>query len=58
VESTLGSDCHEEADMYWHNGWDWLWMTFVMGFWLVVLGVVIYLAVRFALGDHDRTRRP
>ena len=44
--------------MYWHDGWDWLWMTFVMGFWLLVLGVVIYLAVRFALGDHDRTRRP
>ena len=44
--------------MYWHDGWDWPWMTFVMGFWLVVLGVVIYLAVRFALGDHDRTTRP
>lgn len=42
--------------MYWHDGWDWLWMTFAMGFWLVVLGVV-YLAVRFALGDRDRASR-
>lgn len=41
--------------MYWHDGWDSLWMTFVTGFWLVVLGVVTYLAVRFALGDRDRT---
>jgi len=58
VDLILGSNRLEEADMYWHDSSDWLWMTFVMGFWLVVLGVVIYLAVRFALGDHDRTRRP
>jgi flagellar biogenesis protein FliO len=34
------------------DGWDWLWMTFGMGFWLVLIGVVVYIAVRLA------TRRP
>ncbi len=32
----------------WMNGWDWLWMTLMMGFWLVVLGAVIYIGVRLA----------
>ena len=32
----------------WVDGWDWLWMTLMMGFWLVVLGAVIYIAVRLA----------
>jgi len=43
--------------MYWHGGWDWLWMTFAMGFWVVTLGVVVYIAVRLALGDRDKTSR-
>ena len=30
------------------DSWDWLWMSFMMGFWLVVLGAVVYLAVRLA----------
>ena len=30
------------------DGWDWLWMTLTMGIWLVVLGAVIYIAVRLA----------
>lgn len=32
----------------WNDRWDWLWMTLMMGFWLAVLGAVVYLAVRFA----------
>ena len=32
----------------WVNGWDWLWMTLMMGFWLVVLGAVIFIGVRLA----------
>lgn len=32
----------------WVNGWDWLWTTMMMGFWLVVLGAVIFIAVRLA----------
>jgi heme/copper-type cytochrome/quinol oxidase subunit 2 len=34
--------------MYGHDNGDWLWMTLVMGFWVIVLGVVVYAAVRFA----------
>jgi hypothetical protein len=30
------------------DGWDWLWMTSMMGFWLIALGAVIYVAVRLA----------
>jgi len=30
------------------DGWDWLWMSFMMVFWIVVLGAVVYAAVRFA----------
>ena len=32
----------------WMNGWDWVWMTLMMSFWVVLLGVVVYLAVRLA----------
>jgi hypothetical protein len=32
----------------WVTGWDWLWMTLMMGFWLVVLGAVIFIGVRLA----------
>jgi choline-glycine betaine transporter len=28
------------------DGWDWVWMSFMMVFWLVVLGAVVYAAVR------------
>jgi heme/copper-type cytochrome/quinol oxidase subunit 2 len=28
------------------DGWSWVWMTFMMGFWLIVLGAVVYVAVR------------
>jgi hypothetical protein len=38
--------------MYVHDSWDWLWMTFTMGFGLVALGIVVYVAVRLA--QHDR----
>ena len=29
----------------WMDGWDWLWMSFMMVFWIVLLGVVVYAAV-------------
>jgi len=32
----------------WIDGWDWVWMTFMMGFWVVLLGAVVYVAVRLA----------
>lgn len=35
------------------DGWNWFWMSFVGIFWLVLLGAVVYVAVR--LGQrHDR----
>ena len=42
--------------MYWDhmNGLDWLWGTLMMGFWIVLLGLVVYLAVRLAQGDRHR----
>ena len=30
----------------WVDGWDWLWMTLMMGFWLVVLYAAVRLAQR------------
>jgi hypothetical protein len=30
----------------WMNGWDSVWMSFMMFFWLVVLGAIVYSAVR------------
>jgi heme/copper-type cytochrome/quinol oxidase subunit 2 len=34
--------------MHWMDGWDWVWMTFIMTFWVVALGVAVYVAVRLA----------
>ena len=32
----------------WMSGWDWLWMSFLMVFWIAVIGGVVYAAVRLA----------
>ena len=33
--------------MGWHmNGWGWFWMTFWSLAWIVLLGVVVYVATR------------
>lgn len=40
----------------WMDGWDWLWMTLMMGFWLAALGAVIYVAVRLAQRPPTRPR--
>ena len=34
--------------MHWMDGWDWVWMTFMMGFWAILFGAVVYIAVRLA----------
>ena len=36
------------VEVHWMDGWDWAWMPFMMVFWVVVLGAVIYAAVRLA----------
>jgi len=33
---------------HWMDGWGWFWMTFTTVFWIVVLGAVVYVAVRLA----------
>ena len=42
--------------MYWDHmkGLDWLWGTLMMGFWIAVLGLVVYIAVKWAQGDRHR----
>jgi hypothetical protein len=32
----------------WMNDWGWFWMTFMMVFWVVLLGAVVFVAVRLA----------
>ena len=46
--------------MYLHdmNGLDWLWGTLMMGFWIVLLGLVVYIAVKLAQGDRERKSHP
>jgi hypothetical protein len=31
------------------DGLDWLWMSFGMAFWVLLIGVVVYFAARLAL---------
>ena len=38
------------------DGWAWLWMTFMMVFWIVVLGAVVYIAVKLGNEDSNRPR--
>jgi len=32
----------------WMGGWGWFWMTFMIVFWVVVLGAAAYVAVKLA----------
>ena len=34
--------------MHWMDGWDWVWMSFMMVFWVVALGAVLYFVIRLA----------
>ena len=40
----------------WMDGSDWVWMTLSMTLGVVVLGAVIYVAVRLANRDSRRER--
>lgn len=46
--------------MYWHSmsGWDWLWGSLMMGFWILLVGAVVYVAVRLASSERGRRSRP
>jgi hypothetical protein len=37
----------------WNSGLDWLWITLMMLLWIVVIGGIVYAAVRLAL-EHQR----
>ncbi|HEU4448519.1 MAG TPA: hypothetical protein VFR63_00890 [Gaiellaceae bacterium] len=37
------------------DGWDWVWGTLMMGFWVVLLAVIVYVAVRLAQRDGHKT---
>jgi len=36
--------------------WDWLGMALAMTAWVVLLGAVVFVAVRLALGDQRQRR--
>ena len=40
----------------WMDGSDWVWMTLSMTFGIVVLGAVIYAAIRLANRDSRQQR--
>lgn len=43
--------------MHWMDGWDWFWMSFMMVFWVVVLGAVVYVAVKLATRPPSEVSR-
>lgn len=40
----------------WMVGWSWFWMSFMMIFWIVVLGAIVYVAVRLAQRPPRETK--
>jgi hypothetical protein len=36
------------AMYHWMGGWGWFWMSFMMVFWIVLLGAVVYVGVKLA----------
>jgi hypothetical protein len=40
--------------MYWNDGWAWFWMIPMMLLWVLVLGAVVYAAVRLANRDSHQ----
>ena len=41
----------------WINGWDWVWMSALMSFWLVIIGGLVYSVVAW-LGRRQEHGRP
>ena len=51
AEGTMpGEHVQEGGTMYGDHmdGWDWLWMSFAPVVWIILVGVVVYVAVRLA----------
>jgi heme/copper-type cytochrome/quinol oxidase subunit 2 len=47
-------------DMYgnWGSPLDWLWMTLMMLLWIIVVGAVVYAAVRLATQPDHQPKPP
>lgn len=43
---------------HWMDGWGWLWMSSMMVFWVVVLGAVVYAAVKLANRPPSNPKSP
>jgi hypothetical protein len=41
---------------HWMDASGWFWMSFMVIIWILVLGAVVYAAVRLANRDHHRER--
>lgn len=40
------------------NTWEWFWMGFMIVTWVIVIGVLVYVAVRLATHPHHRDGHP
>ena len=45
---TVRSTDKEVPPVHYADGLDWLWMSFMMVFWVALIGVAVYVAVRLA----------
>jgi hypothetical protein len=52
LDAALGKRCA----VHWMNGWDWAWMSFMMVFWIGVLGAIVYAAIRLAQRPPNERR--
>lgn len=43
---------------HWMHGWSWFWMSFMMVFWVVVLGAVVYGAAKLANRPPTNPKSP
>jgi hypothetical protein len=39
------------------NGWDGAWMTLMMGFWVALFGIAVYIAVKLATRPPSERRQ-
>jgi hypothetical protein len=40
--------------MDWNGSWDWFWMVPMMFVWIVLIGAIVYAAVRLANRDSHQ----
>jgi hypothetical protein len=42
---------------HWMGDWGWFWMTLMLVFWILALGVIVYVAARLANRPPDDPKR-